>query len=288
MGATNVSITGGGLLDGQGWHFWALKDASVHAPGTLKCSRPHLVEFEHSADVSLTGLTLQNSPFWTTHFIYSRRIRVSELTILAPATRGNTDGINPDSSTDVIIENVYISNGDDGIAIKSGLNAAGIAVGLPSANIFIRNVTTDGRGGIAIGSEMSGGVKNVTIQDVRLLGQRGIHMKTTRGRGGYIENITMINATARAGIQLWSTYGATVKKKKRTGAGLRWGTSRWSTRAARARSAAGGCLQPTATPTRSSSRTHAGTTARPCRRRRRPRSSSSRRALQLAPWLKSG
>eukprot|EP01052_Picozoa_sp_SAG31_P020113 SAG31_NODE_1498_length_8095_cov_9.582541_4_plen_192_part_00 len=95
-------------------------------------------------------------------------------------------------------------------AIKSGLNAAGIAVGLPSANISIRNITTHGRGGIAIGSEMSGGVKNVTISNVRLLGQRGVHMKTTRGRGGYIENITMVNVTAPAGIQLWSTYGSTI------------------------------------------------------------------------------
>ena len=109
------------------------------------------------------------------------------------------------------IENCYISNGDDGIAIKSGLNAAGIAVGIPSANIFIRNVTTHGRGGIAIGSEMSGGVKNVTMRDIRLLGQRGVHMKTTRGRGGYIENITMVNVVAKAGIQLWTTYGSTVK-----------------------------------------------------------------------------
>ena len=211
VGATNVSITGGGLIDGQGWHFWALVDANHKTPGTLKCSRPHLIEFENSSVISVTSLTLQNSPFWTTHFIYSHKIRASELTILAPATRGNTDGINPDSSTDVTIENCYISNGDDGIAIKSGLNAAGIAVGLPSANIFIRNVTTQGRGGIAIGSEMSGGVKNVTIQDVRLLGQRGVHMKTTRGRGGYIEDIRMVNVEAKAGIQLWTTYGSTVK-----------------------------------------------------------------------------
>ena len=127
--ATNVSITGGGVIDGQGSYFWALVDANHKTPGTLKCSRPHLIEFENSTDISVTGLTLQNSPFWTTHFIYSHRIRASELTILAPATRGNTDGINPDSSTDVTIENCFISNGDDGIAIKSGLNAAGIAVG---------------------------------------------------------------------------------------------------------------------------------------------------------------
>jgi polygalacturonase len=155
VGASNVTVTGGGLIDGQGWNFWALTDANDKHPGTLLCSRPHLIEFEHCTDVAITGLTLQvriychrycpsrphplqliscwsyprdqNSPFWTTHFIYSKRCRASELTILAPATRGNTDGVNPDSSTDVIIENCYISNGDDGVAIKSGLNEAGIA-----------------------------------------------------------------------------------------------------------------------------------------------------------------
>eukprot|EP01052_Picozoa_sp_SAG31_P020112 SAG31_NODE_1498_length_8095_cov_9.582541_3_plen_455_part_00 len=123
VGAHNVTITGGGVLDGQGWHFWRLVDANHKVPGTLKCSRPHLVEFEHCADVTgmifamlkmllnlvlivfpdgfvvaVTDLTMQNSPFWTTHFIFSKRIRATDLTITAPADRGNTDGINPVSA----------------------------------------------------------------------------------------------------------------------------------------------------------------------------------------------
>lgn len=114
VNVSNVSIAGGGVIDGQGWHFWALVDRNHQVPGTLQCSRPHLIEFEHSHGVAVAGLTLKNSPFWTSHFIYSRGIHVSELTILAPATRGNTDGINPDSSSDIVIENCYISNGDDG------------------------------------------------------------------------------------------------------------------------------------------------------------------------------
>eukprot|EP01045_Picozoa_sp_COSAG04_P014862 COSAG04_NODE_1136_length_8119_cov_81.520574_5_plen_209_part_00 len=161
VGATNVTVTGGGVIDGQGWHFWALRDTVETNPdsGALKCSRPHLVEFEHCTNVAITGastdepLTLQNSPFWTSHFIYSKGCRASDLRILAPATRGNTDGVNPDSTTDVVIENLFISNGDDGVAIKSGLNEAGIKMGLPSSNITVRNITTHGRGGIAIGSE---------------------------------------------------------------------------------------------------------------------------------------
>jgi polygalacturonase len=150
--------------------------------------------------------------------------------------------VNPDSTTDVVIENCFISNGDDGVAIKSGLNEAGIKMGMPSSNITVRNITTHGRGGIAIGSEsaftpptrspinaavrskaslpylwlrhisqrgflplvhpVSGGVKDVWIENVKLLGQRGVHMKTTRGRGGYIENITLVGVTAPAGIQV--------------------------------------------------------------------------------------
>lgn len=104
--------------------FWPLVDAKQ-----LRCSRPHLVEFEHTIGISVTELTLRNSPFWTTHFIYSSDIFVKDVVVLAPATRGNTDGVNPDSSSNVWIENLYVSNGDDGVAIKSGLNQAGIDYG---------------------------------------------------------------------------------------------------------------------------------------------------------------
>jgi polygalacturonase len=120
VGVENVTVSGGGMIDGQGWNFWGIKNA-----GELQCSRPHLVEFESSSTIVVDDLTLQNSPFWTTHFIYSKVIRATNLVILAPADVGNTDGINPDSSEDVWIENCFISNGDDGIAIKSGLNEAG-------------------------------------------------------------------------------------------------------------------------------------------------------------------
>jgi polygalacturonase len=99
VGATNVTVTGGGIIDGQGWHFWDLVDKNHQTPGTLNCSRPHLVEFERCTDVAIVGasddepLTLQNSPFWTSHFIYSKRCHASNLKIFAPATRGNTDGV---------------------------------------------------------------------------------------------------------------------------------------------------------------------------------------------------
>lgn len=101
----------------------------------------------------------------------------------------------------MFIKDCLVSNGDDGIAIKSGLNEAGIAYGKPSENIYIENVTTYGRGGIAMGSEMSGGIRNVTIKNVDLKGQRGIHMKTSKGRGGYFEDLTFIGCKGQA-IQL--------------------------------------------------------------------------------------
>lgn len=205
VGARNVSVVGGGsrsVIDGQGaatW--WPAKDAN-----RLRCSRPHLLEFEHCQGVTVDRIVLQNSPFWTVHFVYSDDIRATNVTVLAPHTRGNTDGLNPDSSTNVLIQDCFISNGDDGVALKSGLNEAGIEFGKPTANVTIVNITTEGRGGIAIGSEMSGGIENVTIRDVRLLGERTIHMKTTQGRGGYIRNINFFGV--KQSIQLWSSYAS--------------------------------------------------------------------------------
>ena len=169
-----------------------------------------LVEFEHSSRISMTRLVLRNSPFWTSHFIYSTDIFVKDVEIYAPFTQGNTDGVNPDSSSNVHIENLYVANGDDGVAIKFGLNEAGITYNRPTVNVTIRNMTTPKgcRGGIAMGSEMSGGVRDVRIENVALNGQRGIHMKTTKGRGGFIENITIINYTGSP-VQLWDSYGST-------------------------------------------------------------------------------
>jgi len=206
----NVSVIGAGVIDGQGWPFWALHDANHKVPGTQKCSRPHLVEFEWCTEILLDGLTLRNSAFWTVHIIYSSDIVATNLTILAPVDRGNTDGINPDSSRNVFIADCLIDNGDDGVAIKSGLDEAGVAYGMPSQNITVVNVLTRGRGGIQVGSEMSGGVHDVTIRDVTLLGDRGIQIKTSRGRGGYIQNISVSNVTAphtvREGVLLVTSY----------------------------------------------------------------------------------
>lgn len=103
VGASNVSIVGGGVLDGAGWTFWRLRAMN---PTPLKCSRPHLVEFERCHDVTLDHIELRNSPFWTSHFVYSNGIRITNCSVFAPPTQGNTDGFNPDSSSNVHIEDL--------------------------------------------------------------------------------------------------------------------------------------------------------------------------------------
>nr|CAB3447927.1 unnamed protein product [Digitaria exilis] len=140
-------------------------------------------------------------------------ITVSNVTILSPVSGApNTDGIDPDSCQDVLIENCYISVGDDAIAVKSGWDQYGIAYGRPSSNILIRNVTARSlvSAGISIGSEMSGGVANVSVENVRIWeSRRGVRIKTATGRGGYIRNISYRNITfdnVRAGIVIKVDY----------------------------------------------------------------------------------
>jgi polygalacturonase len=219
--ATNVTIRGSGKVDGQGQVWWTNctkchydatnnnnnNEVGIDPSYCLTASRPKLIEAQFVDGLSIFGghdyllptetnyfLTLTNSPFWTVTPSYSQNIYISNLKILAPVNRiGNTDGVNLDSCRDAIIRNSYISNGDDGISIKSGLNGFGLNLAIPTENVIIENITTDGRGGFAIGSEMSGGVRNITFRNSRLLGERGIYFKPSIGRGGYIEDILFQN-----------------------------------------------------------------------------------------------
>lgn len=143
----------------------------------------------------------RNSPFWTLTPSYCQNIHVHNLRILAPMDRiGNTDGCNLDSCRNAIVENLYIENSDDGVCMKSGLDGFGMNLAIPTENVLVQNITcgAGGRGGLVIGSEMSGGVRNITFRNSVLLGERGIHLKSSIGRGGYIhdvlyENIDMSN-----------------------------------------------------------------------------------------------
>ena len=104
-------------------------------------------------------------PFWTLTPAYCEDIHIHDLRVTAPMDRiGNTDGVNIDSCRRVVVENVWIDNSDDGVCMKSGLDGFGLNLGIPSEDVLVQNITCAdaGRGGFAIGSEMSGGVRNVT------------------------------------------------------------------------------------------------------------------------------
>ncbi|KAL6177394.1 hypothetical protein ACLB2K_048920 [Fragaria x ananassa] len=207
-GIHDVVITGeNGTIDGQGdvwWNMWRQR--------TLQFTRPNLIEFINSKNIIISNVIFQNSPFWNIHPVYSSNIVVRYVTILAPADSPNTDGIDPDSSFNVCIEDSYISTGDDLVAVKSGWDQYGIAYGRPSSDITIRRIRGSSPfAGIAVGSETSGGVENVFVDHINLYNVGvGIHIKTNIGRGGFIRNITVSNVymeKARKGIKIAGDVG---------------------------------------------------------------------------------
>jgi polygalacturonase len=191
--ATDLSIVGGGTIDGDG-HLWWRK----HFRGQLKWSRPPLVELMSVSGIKVHDITMKNSPFWTFHPYSSSDVHVSDSTFLAPSWAPNTDGIDIDSCNNVLVEKCYFSVGDDGIAIKSGLNEAGRDYGVPSSNIVIRSIVVEpaefdnlSTNGVSIGSEMSGGVRNVTVEDSTFSKcESGIYIKSMEGRGGVVQDIS--------------------------------------------------------------------------------------------------
>lgn len=207
-GVHDVIITGeNGTIDGQGdvwWNMWRQR--------TLQFTRPNLIELVNSRNIIISNVVFRNSPFWNVHPVYCSNVVVRYVTILAPHDSPNTDGIDPDSSSNVCIEDSYISTGDDLIAVKSGWDQYGIAYGRRSSGITIRRVTGSSPfAGIAIGSEASGGVQNVLAEHINLYNTGvGIHIKTNIGRGGIIRNITVNNVymeNARKGIKISGDVG---------------------------------------------------------------------------------
>ncbi|KAF9610404.1 hypothetical protein IFM89_022315 [Coptis chinensis] len=193
-GLYDVVITGeNGTIDGQGkmwWDLWWNR--------TLEHTRGHLVELMNSQNILISNLTFLNSPFWTIHPVYCSNVVVKGMTILSPLNSPNTDGIDPDSSTHVCIEDCYIESGDDLVAVKSGWDHYGIKMARPSSDIMVRNVsgTTPTCSGVGIGSEMSGGIFDVVIENLHIINSAaGVRIKTDIGRGGYITNITISNVT---------------------------------------------------------------------------------------------
>jgi exo-poly-alpha-galacturonosidase len=182
----NIRITGGGTISGGGRR---LGDAMIKTQGMR--SRGRLICLMNCQNVSISGLTITEPPSWTIHYIYSNNITCHDLKIITRNIR-NGDGIDPDSSTDSYIFNCTFDTGDDCIAIKSGKNPEGYFVAKPTRNVRITNCDFIRGHGISIGSEMSGGVSDVLVQDCKagaLL--HGMQIKGTKDRGGYVRNVTV-------------------------------------------------------------------------------------------------
>jgi polygalacturonase len=221
-GQTDVSVTGAGRIEGNGAYWWAhalkkkgrrsvpesgierrlaeLNPDYRHQQGggggrSSQFLRPPLVQFLDCERVRLEGVTLANSPFWTVHPLYCSNITLSRLTICNPHDAPNTDGIDIDSCSGVLIEHCTINVGDDGIALKAGSGPDGLRVGKPTDGVRVEHCTVgDGHGGIVIGSETAGGVSNVKVSDcVFKSTDRGVRIKTRRGRGGVIHDLDFRN-----------------------------------------------------------------------------------------------
>lgn len=219
--AENVAVTGSGTLDGQasdeywwpwkgkkefGWRpgmadqdaarnkLFAMGDANTPVAerqfGEGSQLRPNFFEPYRCTNVLIEGVTLKNAPFWEVHPVLCRSVTVRGLNI--DSAGPNTDGCDPESCTDVLIENCTFNTGDDCIAIKSGRNGDGRRVNVPSRNIVIRGCTMkDGHGGVTIGSEITGGVHNVFAEDCKMDSPdlwNAIRIKNNAMRGGDLSN----------------------------------------------------------------------------------------------------
>ncbi|MCK4635632.1 MAG: glycoside hydrolase family 28 protein [Candidatus Moranbacteria bacterium] len=163
--------------------------------GTVEDSlRPSMIQPYNCNNILIEGIKIEEGPMWTLHVLYTNNLIIRDLNIETRST--NNDGIVIDSSTNVLIENNNLATGDDAIAIKSGKDRDGWRVGKPSENIVIRNnKVTEAHAGVAIGSEMSGDVRNVLIENLNVeQADRGIRIKSRVGRGGTVENILVQNS----------------------------------------------------------------------------------------------
>ena len=218
----NVAVTGAGMLDGQAtesnWLAW--KGQKNKEAGTQKAARarlgkmmeantpvaerrfgagdflrPSFVEFNRCQNVLIEGVRIRRSPMWELHPLLCTNVTVRGVDIVSHGA--NNDGCDPESCTDVLIEGCLFDTGDDCIAIKSGRNADGRRVGVPSQNIVVRNCTMrDGHGGVTIGSEISGSCSNVFVENCEMSSPDltcALRLKSNAMRGGVLQNIFMRN-----------------------------------------------------------------------------------------------
>jgi polygalacturonase len=198
----NVRLEGEGTIDGDGkiwWDaYWRLRRAydprGLRWAADYDCQRPRLIQIFESSNVSLANLNLTRSGFWTVHICYSENIRVADVVIRNnEGGRGpSTDGIDIDSSRHVLVERADIACNDDAICFKAGRDWDGLRVARPTEDVVIRDcIVRDGAAGVTFGSETSGGFRNIEVTGLRagFPVAVGIRFKSSRTRGGTIENI---------------------------------------------------------------------------------------------------
>jgi polygalacturonase len=222
---TNIAVTGEGILDGQGksffwkWHgnpryggdpnvlsqrpararLYEMMDKNVPLAkrtfGEGHYLRPQFIQPYKCKNVLIEGVTIIDSPMWEVHPVLCENVTVRGLHISSHGP--NNDGCDPESCKDVLIENCFFDTGDDCIAIKSGRNNDGRRLNTPTENIIIRNCEMkDGHGGITVGSEISGGVRNLFAHDCKLDSpnlDHALRVKNNASRGGLLENFYFRN-----------------------------------------------------------------------------------------------
>ncbi len=157
--------------------------------------RPNMISITECENVLIEGVTFQNSPAWTLHPLLSKHITLRNVNVRNPWFGQNNDALDLESCSYAIVDGCTFDTGDDAITLKSGRDEQGRKRGVPTENVIIKNTTVfHGHGGFVIGSEMSGGVKNVFVDNCSFLGTDiGLRFKTKRDRGGVVENIYISN-----------------------------------------------------------------------------------------------
>ena len=193
---TDVTFTGGGTIDGNGAAWWDEAEKARQIKPGYTLPRPNLIVLERCRNVQLENITLQNSPKF--HFVPTdcEDVVVSNVTITAPAHAANTDAIDPSGCKNVLITRCRIDVGDDNVAIKAGRKIAGRE--FASEDITVTDCTFLHGHGMSIGSETIGGVRNVTVRHCTFENtENGLRIKSQRGKGGVVENITYQDITMK-------------------------------------------------------------------------------------------
>ena len=236
----DMAITGEGTLDGQAsksvWPAWVSKEKSGKSAEALQVMgekelpvaqrimgeghfiRPNFVEPVRCANVLIEGITITDSPMWVLHPVYSTNVTIRGVTVISHGK--NNDGCDPDSCKDVLIKDCTFDTGDDCIAVKAGRDHDGRRVNIPTEDVVIQNCRfKDGHGGVTMGSETSGGIRNVFAEDCHFDSpnlDQALRFKSNKARGGFIRDIYIRNCnikTAKFGIHMTLKYTSSGAKE---------------------------------------------------------------------------